>query len=178
MIKAIGLFVAAGALVGACASVPKSESKRADLRSEGAATLGDMLAEAPELQTLIDQSAGYVVFPAVKQGGAIVGGAGGTGVVYEKGQQTGFAELSQASVGAQLGGQRYAELVIVRDQNVLDKMRAGNFDVGGQAQAVILKQGAGVAAHFGDNGIAVVVRPEKGAMVNVSLTGQQIKLRG
>ena len=64
--------------------------------------------------------------------------AGGRGVIYEQGRQVGFAKLSEASVGAQVGGQKFAELVIVRDQFTLDKLKAGTFDFGAQAQAVIL----------------------------------------
>jgi lipid-binding SYLF domain-containing protein len=174
----MGLAAAVGVLVTACASVPKSESKRAELEAVATATLRVLEAKDPSVRSLIDQSAGYVVFPAIKQGGAIIGGAGGTGVVYENGQRTGFAELSQASVGAQLGGQKYAELVIVRDKFTLDKMKAGSFDFGGQASAVILKQGAGTATQWGPNGVAVIVQPTKGAMVNASVSGQQIKFKG
>ncbi len=175
MIKTLGIIIAAGALVGGCATVPKSASKRSELETQSEAKLEEMLTRDPSLQSLIDQSAGYVVFPEVKQGGAIVGGAGGRGVVYEKGRMIGFAQLSQASVGAQLGGQKYAELVIVRDKPTLDKMRYGSFDVGGHASAVILRQGVAEETRFGDNGVAVIVAPIGGAMINVSVSGQRIK---
>jgi lipid-binding SYLF domain-containing protein len=177
MMRTLGLF-AAGMLVTACASVPKSASQRSELESQADGTLQDMIAKDPKLTALLDQSAGYVVFPVVKQGGAIVGGAGGKGVVYEQGRPSGFAELSQASIGAQLGGQKYAELVIVRDAAMLENMKAGSFDVGGQASAVILKEGAATATQFGDRGVAVIVAPKGGAMFNVSLSGQRIKLTG
>jgi lipid-binding SYLF domain-containing protein len=165
-------------LVGGCASAPKAVSEQTELEMAAQQTLQTMLMKDPALGTLLDQAAGYIVFPAVKQGGFIVGGAGGKGVIFEQGRKTGFASLSQASIGAQIGGQEFAELVIVRDRVTLDRMRAGDFDVGGQASAVILKTGAATATGFGATGVAVVIDPKGGAMLNLSLTGQRIKGTG
>jgi len=175
MLRIFGKFLAVSALIAGCASAPKTQTARSALEIDADHTKQAMLSKDPALHSLLDQAAGYIVFPEVKQGGFIVGGAGGKGVVYEKGQPAGYAEMNQASVGAQLGGQKYAEMVVVRDKFTFDKIKSGSFDVGGQASAVILKQGAGSATGFGDNGVAVIVDPLKGAMVNVSLTGQRIK---
>jgi lipid-binding SYLF domain-containing protein len=163
------------ALVAGCASVPKTHAGRSQLRADAIRTQQGMVAKDPSLQPLIDQAAGHIVFPEIGQGGFIVGGASGKGVIFEKGSPTGFAELSQASVGAQVGGQKYAEMVIVRDRETLDRIKSGQFDLGGQASAVILREGAGTGARFGNNGVAVVVNPIAGAMVSASITGQQIK---
>ena len=83
--------------------------------------------------------------------------------------------MSRVSVGAQVGGQKYAELIAVRDKFTFDKMKAGDFDLGGQASAVILRAGAATATNFSDKGIAVVMDPIGGAMVNASVSGQRIK---
>jgi lipid-binding SYLF domain-containing protein len=137
-----------------------------------------MVAADPSLRPVLDQAAGYVVFPDVRQGGFVVGGASGKGVLYERGQPVGFAELSQASVGAQVGGQKFSELIVLRDQTALDRIRASNFDFGSQVSAVAVRTGAGSATTFGENGAAVFVKPKAGAMLNVSVTGQTIRFRG
>jgi lipid-binding SYLF domain-containing protein len=160
-----------------CASAPKSESKRAELQAKANETLQLMVSDNPELRSLLDQAVGYVVLPEVKQGGFIVGGAGGEGVVYEQGRVTGYAELSQASVGAQIGGQKYAELIIVRDRYALDRMKAGNFDFGAEAQATIIRKGVATATDFNAKGVAVIIKPIGGAMASASLTGQQLKIK-
>ncbi|MCU1276602.1 MAG: hypothetical protein JWM53_148 [bacterium] len=175
MARAVGRFIVACVLVAGCASAPKSRSERVQLKRDAAAAQREMVAKDPALQTLLNQAAGHIVFPEIKQGGFIVGGGGGRGVIYERGKPVGFAELSQGSVGAQVGGQKYAELIVVRDKFTLDKIKAGSFDVGAQASAVILKAGAGGATRFGENGVAIVVDPLGGAMLNASVTGQQIK---
>jgi lipid-binding SYLF domain-containing protein len=171
------MIAAASMLVLGCSHAPKTASEREALSRQAVETVQRMTANDPELQSVLDQSVGYIVFPQIKQGGFIVGGASGRGVVFEHGRQIGFAELSQTSVGAQVGGQRYAELVVARDRVAFDRLRSGNLDVGGQASAVILRAGAAAATRF-ENGIAVFVQPERGAMLNVSLTGQRIRFTG
>jgi lipid-binding SYLF domain-containing protein len=161
--------------VALVASAP-AQAKKTQLESQAAAAKQAMLLKNPSLQSLLDRSAGYIVFPAVKEGGFIVGGAGAKGVVYERGRRVGFASLSRTSVGAQIGGQKYAELVVVRDRFTLDKMKAGALDFGGRTSAVILRAGAASATTFGDDGLAVVINPIGGAMVNASVSGQRIKV--
>jgi lipid-binding SYLF domain-containing protein len=172
----IGLLLAASGVIAACAHVPKSEAKRQELVAEAEQTIQEMTARDPTLQTVLQNAAGYIVFPNVKQGGALVGGAGGSGVLFEAGQQTGFADLNQASIGAQLGGQKFAQIVVLRDRAALDRIKSGTFDMGGQASATMIKAGAASATQFGANGIAVFVQPKGGAMVNLSLTGQKIRV--
>lgn len=176
MVRSVArLMLVAAALIAGCASTPKSQAKRTQLEEEAVAARDEMLAKDPTLRSLIDQSAGYIVFPRVKEGGFIVGGAGDNGVIFQHGRVAGYAQLSRVSVGAQIGGQTYSELIAVRDQFVLDKMKAGDFDLGGQASAVILRAGAATATNFSDKGIAVVMDPIGGAMVNASVSGQRIK---
>jgi len=178
MLRMLGfLFLVTGLGVG-CASAPKTASQRAALDSEADRTVSEMTSRDPDLGPLLDRSAGYVVFPDVKQGGMIVGGAGGKGVLYQHGRPVGYAELSQASVGAQVGGQAFSEILVLRDQPAVDRMKAGTFDVGGQASATIVKSGAAAASQFGENGVAVFVSPKGGAMLNVSVTGQRVKFTG
>jgi len=178
MVRTVGRIIVVAILAAGCATAPKTHAERSQLEIDASHTLQAMLAKDPAIQPLLDQGAGYLIFPEVKQGGFVVGGAGGKGVVYEHGRMVGFANLSQASVGAQIGGQKYAELVVIRDKFTLDKIKAGDFDLGAQASAVILKEGAASATRFGEKGVAVVVDPKGGAMLNVSLTGQRIKSTG
>lgn len=175
MARAIERTIVLFALVAGCASAPKSVAQRTALEIDADQTQQAMLAKNPALHSLLDQAAGYIVFPTISQGGFVVGGASGRGVIYEHGKRTAFAELSQGSVGALVGGQKFAEMIIVRDKFTLDKIKAGSFDTGAATSAVILREGVADATHFGDNGVAVVVDPIGGAMLNASVTGQRIR---
>ncbi len=169
------LMLVGAALVAGCASTPRTQAKRTELEQAANEAREAMLNKDPSVRPLLDQSAGYVIFPDVKEGGFIVGGAGANGVVYEKGRPVGYAQLSRAELGALAGGQKYAELVAVRDRFTFDKMKAGDLDVGAAASAVILHAGVASSTNFGAKGVAVVIDPIGGAMVNASITGQRIK---
>src|ERR1700743_181647 len=59
----------------------------------------------PSMESLFKHASGYVIFPNVGKGAAGIGGAAGKGAVYENGVLVGTAQMVQATVGAQAGGQ-------------------------------------------------------------------------
>jgi len=54
---------------------------------------------AGESANFFNSAYGYAVFPTIGKGGLIVGGAHGTGHVYEKGKYIGNTSMTQLSVG-------------------------------------------------------------------------------
>lgn len=176
MRAALGLAaIASVCMLGVgCAHTPTKPGERADLQRAAVQTVQQMEAQDPSLRPLIDQSVGYVVFPAVGSGGFLVGGGAGSGVVFQNGQPVGFAELSHLNVGALAGGQRYSELVIVKTPEAFESLRNGRFNFSANASAVLVRSGAATRATW-DNGVAVFVHPVRGAMVNASIGGQRIR---
>src|SRR5688572_16868038 len=84
----------------ACAGTPDTVEQQDDLTTSANDALRTMKARDPGLNRVLGNSKGYVVFPDIGKGGVLVGGAHGTGVVYQDGSVVGFAELNQASIGA------------------------------------------------------------------------------
>ena len=173
--RVLGLLAAVGLCAVGCAHAPTKPGERADLKVEAQKALANMEAKDPGLRPLLNQSVGYVVFPSVGEGGFLIGGGAGSGVLYEHGVQTGFATLEHMSAGALAGGQSYAQVVVIKDPNVLNDLKAGRFDFGAKAQAVIVRTGASQNATF-ENGVAVFQDPIRGAMVSASVTGQRIRI--
>jgi lipid-binding SYLF domain-containing protein len=170
------VFIAALAAVlwsSGCAGAPKTTSEQQNLEDQASAALDAMAARDARIPRLVAESHGYAVFPEVGKGGALVGGAHGLGVVYEKGEPIGYVVLNQGSIGAQLGGQTFAELVLFRTSGALERLKASNFEVGGDASAVMLTRGGGRAIRF-ERGVAVFVLPRGGLMVDLSVSGQQL----
>jgi len=159
--------------VAACASTPKTAGERRDLESRAEATTSEMTAKDPALHDVLTSSYAYVVFPQIGKGGAIVGGAHGTGILYERGVPIGFVVLNQASIGAQLGGQAFSELLVFRDRNATERLKSGNFQLGADVGAVALTAGAAARAQF-SNGVAAFVMPRGGLMVDISVSGQKL----
>ncbi|HEY5928223.1 MAG TPA: hypothetical protein VIV11_41330, partial [Kofleriaceae bacterium] len=94
----------------ACGGAPSTEGERATLQQKSASALQSMIAKDATLPALLSSSAGYIVFPEIGKGGFIAGAAHGRGVLYERGQPTGYVVLNEASIGAQIGAQSFSEL--------------------------------------------------------------------
>jgi len=128
----------------------------------------------PGLRSFFERSAGYVVFPSVLKGGIGIGGAHGSGVAFESGRAIGRASLSQVSVGAQLGGQEYSEVIFFETPQALADFKKSQFNFSAQATAVALKSGAAANAKFKE-GVAVFTIAKGGLMFEASLGGQKFK---
>lgn len=126
----------------------------------------------PDLQVFFDKAYGYAVFPTVGKGAIGIGGAHGTGVVFEQGKVIGRSTLTQLTIGFQFGGQTYSEIVFFEDKKTLDDFKKGNFEFSAQASAVAVKKGASKDADF-DNGVAVFTLPKGGLMFEASIGGQK-----
>jgi len=163
---ALVLTVVAG-LLGSCATAPASREDKAATRWQ------QMSTEDSALGALVMRSYGYSLFPNVGKGGLVVGGAYGRGVVYERGQHIGYSDLTQGSVGLQSGGQSFSELIVFENKAALERFKAGQFGFAADASAVVLKSGAATNANFVD-GVAVVVQPIWGAMLEAAIGGQQL----
>src|SRR5690348_4458992 len=113
-------------LAAGCTTAPKTEEGKEKLEDRAASALSKAQSEDPGLNNLLNSSAGYAVFPRIGKGGAGVGGAYGHGLVYENGQPTGYCDMTQASVGAELGGQEYTEIVVFKTPEALQNFKQGH----------------------------------------------------
>ena len=89
---------------------------------------------------------GYAVFPTIGKGGVGVGGAYGKGRVYAKGKYIGDTSMTQVTVGFQLGGQAYSEMIFFEDERALKEFTGGNFEFGADASAVAITASANAKA--------------------------------
>jgi lipid-binding SYLF domain-containing protein len=160
------------AMVMGCSTTPKSAEAREDLQSGAQRAIDRMTASDPDLRGVLDSSHGYAIFPKVGKGGLIVGGGYGRGIVYEQGAMIGYADITQATIGLQAGGQTFSELLVFQTKEALDRFRQNKLEFSANASAVILKKGAAKAARF-ENGVAIFVEPRAGAMAEASVGGQK-----
>jgi lipid-binding SYLF domain-containing protein len=100
-------------------------------------------------QNLTDSSYGYAVFPTIGKGGAVIGAAHGSGRVYVKGEYVGDTSMTQLSVGPQLGGQAYSQIIFFENKRAFEEFTSGNFEFGAQASAVAITAAAEAQATTG-----------------------------
>lgn len=130
----------------------------------------------PSLAPFFEKSVGYVVFPAIGKGGFIVAGAHGTGLLYEKGQVTGEASISQASIGLQAGGQSFSEVIFFETAEALARFKKSDWTMSAQVGAVAAAEGAGKNAKY-QEGVAVFTLVRTGLMAEASVGGQKFKFK-
>ena len=128
----------------------------------------------PGIETFFKNAAGYAVFPTVGKGGIVIGGAYGKGLVIVDGKVDGYTSMSQATIGLQLGGQKYAQFIFFRDETAVGHFRRGNFEFNAQASAVAITAGASADAAY-DSGVAVFTHAAGGLMFEASIGGQRFK---
>lgn len=88
----------------------------------------------------------YAVFPTIGKGGVGLGAAHGSGRVYAKGKHVGDTSMTQVSVGLQLGGQAFSQIIFFQDERALKEFTSGNFEFGAKASAVAITAAAGAQA--------------------------------
>jgi len=101
---------------------------------------------AIESKGFFDHAYGYAVFPTIGKGGIGIGGAYGEGRVYAQGAYTGDTSMTQLTIGFQLGGQAYSQMIFFEDQRAFKEFTSGNFEFGAQASAVAITAGAQASA--------------------------------
>jgi lipid-binding SYLF domain-containing protein len=101
---------------------------------------------AGESAKFFNSAYGYAVFPTIGKGGFIVGGAHGSGHVYEQGKYIGKTSMTQLSVGFQAGGQAYSQIIFFEDKRALEEFTNGNFEFEAGVSAVAITAAAGGTA--------------------------------
>jgi len=98
--------------------------------------------DSPALAKFFEKSYGYAVFPTIGKAGFVVGGSYGKGQVYRGGKVTGKTSVVEGSIGFQLGGEAFSQIIFFQDKRAYDEFTSGNFEFGATAQAVVITAGA------------------------------------
>jgi len=128
----------------------------------------------PSLTNFFARAVGYAVLPTVAGGGFIIAAERGTGLVYEKSAPIGKIRLTEVTVGAQVGGGEYSEIIFFENAAALDNLKQGKCEMSAGAKATVAASGAAVNAKY-DQGVAVFTLPKSGAMVAAAVGGQKFK---
>lgn len=153
----------------------------------------EVFEQAGESDMFFERSHGYAVFPTIAKGGIGIGGAYGKGRVYVQGNYVGDTTMTQVSIGLQLGGQAYSQIVFFQDKRAYDEFTGGNFEFGAEASAVAITAGASARATTSgtsagassgrhdattrgsrfNKGMAIFTVAKGGLMYEASVTGQK-----
>lgn len=150
--------------------------------------------QAGESGAFFQTSYGYALFPSIGKGGIGIGGAYGDGKVYVGGEEVGKTSMTQLSIGFQLGGQVYSQIIFLEDKRAFDDFTSGNFEFSAQAAAVAITAAASAQSSTGggssagtsggkndastvsagyQKGMAVFTVAKGGLMYEAALAGQK-----
>jgi lipid-binding SYLF domain-containing protein len=144
--------------------------------SEAAEVIQKFKEKDPGMAKVFAKAYGYAVFPTVGKGGLGIGGARGKGYVYQQGKLIGKSTLTQVTVGLQLGGQAYSEVVFFHDAGALENFKRGKLKLDAQASAVALTARASADLPY-RNGVAIVTMAKGGLMYEASVGGQKFSFQ-
>lgn len=176
----------------------RAQAERASLVSDARATIENFKRTDPTIQRFFDNAYGYAVFPNVGKGGLIAGGSFGEGVVFRQGQPmegdsdryepaqgqaaqdalgevVGYSNITQATVGAQLGGQTFSQIIFFEDEGTFNRFvqrgERGSWGPTAQASAVAMTSGAAANSDY-SSGVASFIR-SKGGLMGEAAVGSQ-----
>lgn len=158
-----------------CKAAPDSAAERMELERSAYAALMQLKEINPAVYNEYSKSAvGIAVFPTVGKGGFIFGGAYGQGVLFEQGVPVGYVGITQGTIGAQIGGQAFREVIFINDPAKLADLKAEKLETAAQATAVAITANAAAHANY-DNGVAIFTFGAQGAMAEATVGGQGFK---
>ena len=152
--------------------VKKELSALGTLHPQVLASLKRVERRDPGLKLFLKRSHGYAIFPSVGKAAVLLGAAFGTGEVFERGKLVGYAGIVQMTLGAQLGGQTFVEVIAFENEQSLNRFRRGKSALAANASAVMVKAGAAASADY-EQGVAVFVQPRGGMMLEAAVGGQK-----
>ena len=148
--------------------------KDKELEVATAKAIKDFIKDNPSLEKYFEKAYGFAVLPVITKGGLGIGGAAGKGLVFENKVVKGMTKMTQATIGAQAGGQKYMEVIYFENKAALDKFTGGKLKFSGQASAIALKAGTSVDMKYQD-GVAVFTKGIGGLMAEAAVGGQKFK---
>lgn len=166
-ISIIGFSVAGAALA----------ASRAEIDADVVTTLHKFDGMGKSNKTLVNKSAGMLVFPHVTKAGLGVAGEYGEGVLQVDGKTIGYYSVGSASVGLTAGLARHSEIIMFMTKSSLDKFTGSKgWSVGADAGITIMKEGASgeYDSKTQQKPILGFVFAEKGLLGDLSLEGSKI----
>jgi lipid-binding SYLF domain-containing protein len=156
----------------AAPAVQAQDAKQERLIDDAENAKSSFIESNEQLQQLFDQAYGYAILPNVGKGAAGIGGAAGSGIVYEQGETIGSVKMKQLTVGLQFGGQAFREVIFFEDKATLERFKTNELEFAAQTSATAINTEDKKDANYKD-GILVFTQKKSGLMYDASIGGQK-----
>src|SRR5688572_22056715 len=142
------------------------------LHQEVKSSLARVYAEDPGMKQLLKDAHAYAVFPSVGKAAAVVGGTFGKGEVFSDDSLIGYTAVAQLTVGVQLGGQTFTQIIVFESKEALNRFKQGRFKFAANASTVLVKAGAAATTNY-EAGAKTFVFAEGGMSIEAAIGAQK-----
>ena len=121
---------------------------------------------------------GYLVFPSVIKGGFVVGGKYGEGALRINGATKDYYSMTAASIGFQVGAQKYAMVIAFISETSLNNfIKSNGWEAGVDGSITIAEWGASkdLSSISFEKPIVGFIYGEKGLMASISIAGTKFQ---
>jgi hypothetical protein len=142
------------------------------LHAEVLAALKKVQSKNPDLKKVLDESAGFAVVPSIGRASLVLGSAFGIGEVFKGERVIGYAAIVELTVGVQLGGTTFHELVVFHDEAALKNFKQGKYAFASDASVAFVKAAAQGSKGFGAS-TSTYVFDDGGMLLDLAIGGQK-----
>ncbi len=161
------------ALAG-CAS--RVTASRGEIDTRVGSALDELYDTVPGAREVASQSAGVLIMPRVNEGGLIYGASYGEGALLIKGATVDYYSVASASIGLQVGAQRYRHaLFFMTPEALADFRTADGWELGLDAEYAIPNRAgaASITSSTYNKPIYAVIYGQEGIIVGASVEGNK-----
>jgi len=169
-----------GALTSAVMLVlprPVAAATAEELTRDSQAALNQLYAKNAGAKAIGKSAVAILVFPGIIKAGLGVGGQYGEGVLFKGGKATGYYNTAGASMGLNIGAQKYGyALFFLSDETLKYLDQSQGFEVGVGPSVVVADEGLAKSTTTTtvQDKIYAFIFDQKGAMASLGIQGNKI----
>lgn len=134
--------------IAGCGVIPQRGETATQAEIAAAEEALGEFASDERLEPFFSQAEIVAVYPNGFRAGLGFGGAIGHGLVFQQGQVIGRSSMYQFSVGANVGGQFYRQVLFFKSEAAFERLMAGVAEFAGQANLAVAQLGGAATPSF------------------------------
>jgi len=138
------------------------------LHAEVIAAMNILQEKQPSVKELLQKSYGFAVIPSIGNASLVLGGDYGVGEVFVKDHVIGYAGIGKVTLGVQLGGTNFHQMIVFNNEENWKQFKAGKYSFAADAGVAIVKAGAQASKGFGAGTVAFVFN-EGGMLLDLDI---------
>jgi lipid-binding SYLF domain-containing protein len=163
--------------VGVLLAAPAGAETAAEIDAGVEAARDACAANVAGCEAAAEKAQGMLVFPKVTKGAIGIGGSYGEGALIVDDKTAGYYSTAAASIGLQLGGETYSQIIMFMTDEALESFRnSSGWEAGANAKVTMIDQGkaADINSIIADSPVVAFVFGQQGLMGDLSVEGAKI----